>query len=307
MKIDLKSKAPTPAAAFLDMMGGSKPEGGIVQLNIDNLRPFSSAKYPTQPFRQYSRQKLSELADSISANGLLSPVIVRPMPNEGTYQILAGHNRTAAAKLAGLTTIPCIVREVDDDIAIMILTDTNLNQRENILPSEKAFAYKMQMEAIKHQGQRNDLATSRTLCAKSDAGAVIADRNNESKRNIQYYIRLTYLIKPLLDLVDSEDIPFRAGVNISYLTEDQQQVLYDYCAANETRINLRYSEQIKALADSGEFSEQTLDELFRAKERRPPRSIKVPMKSIRQYFDGMDDQQITRKVIEIIRHHYDAG
>lgn len=307
MKIDLKSKAPTPAAAFMDMMGG-KPESGILQLSINNLRPFSSAKYPVQPFRQYSQQKLAELADSISANGLLSPIIVRPMPAEGTYQILAGHNRTAAAKLAGLTTIPCIVREVDDDIAIMILTDTNLNQRDNLLYSEKAFAYKMQVDALKSQGKRTDLLnTSGTMCQKSNARDLVASQNGESSRNIQNYIRLTFLLKPLLDLVDSENIPFRAGVNISYLTEDQQQVLYDYCAANETRINLRYSEQIKALADRDDFSEQTLDELFQAKERRPPRSIRLPMKSIRQYFDGMDDQEITRKVIEIIRHHYAAG
>lgn len=302
-KINLTSSY-DPTSAFLDMMGGNTPEKGVVELNISNLHPFSSTRYPIQPFRMYSQHKLEELASSIKVSGILSPIIVRPLPDNSGYQILAGHNRTAAAKLAGLESVPCIVNDVDDDTAIIIMTATNLQQRDKLLYSEKAFAYKMQLDALKHQGKRNDLSTSRTLCTKSDSGEIVAEQNNESKRNIQYFIRLTYLIQPLLDKVDEERIPFRAGVNLSYLKENEQQCLVSFCDAYELHINLKQSEQLKKLSENELITEQVLDSVFNHRTPLQKKTLRLPMNDIHSYFHDMDDDEIVKQILEIVKQHY---
>lgn len=312
MKIDLTKKAPTPASAFMDMMG-QKAGGDIVKLAISSLRP-----YPDQPFKVYTSEKLELLAEDIREHGILSPVIVRPLPENGVYQILAGHNRTQAAGLAGLDTVPCIIHDVDDDAAKLILVNSNLQQRDRLLPSEKAFAYKLQLEAIKHQGKQSPL-TSGTMCPKSEdeasgtmcqkltARETVAEQNGESSRNIQNYIRLTYLIPPLLKQVDEDTLPFRAGVNLSYLSEESQQVLFDYCEYNDFKVSLKHSEQLKTIGQERELDEPTLDAVFQAKANTPKKNIRLPMKDIRHYFPSQDEDEIIKKVLEIIRLHYRAG
>ena len=211
MGIDLKGALKTQDEIMADMFGDNNT--GIRELAIADLKP-----YPNQPFRPYSENKLAELTEDIKMNGIISPVIVRKMKPDETsvyeyYQILAGHNRVRAGELAGLEKVPCIVKtDISDEQAQLIMVNTNLNQRDELLPSEKAFAYKMQMDAMKQQGTRNDFVHN---VHKVDNLQEMGVANNESRRNISYYIRLTYLTSDLLQMVDEKILPFRAGVALS--------------------------------------------------------------------------------------------
>lgn len=202
----------------------SSEELKITMLPIDKLIPFRH-----HPFRLYSRERLIELAESIEQNGVLMPIIVRPMNNEAEqYEILAGHNRTEASKLAGKDKMPCRVIDCNDDEAVLIVTETNLKQREKLLYSEKAKAYAMQMKALRSQGKRTDLERTNTLSpmeTKLDAGKEIALSNNKSRASIFRYIRLNQLTDGLLAMVDEEILPFRAGVELSYLKQSEQIAL----------------------------------------------------------------------------------
>lgn len=195
-------------ASFASLMGGDK--GGVTQISIEQLMP-----YPNQPFQVNHDEGLQELAEDIKANGILFPVIVRPMGSQ--YQILAGHRRTAGAKLAGLLQVPCIIKDVDNATAKLIVTNTNLTQRQKLLPSERAFAYLMQKEAYEELGAHRVRTTTQ-----------IAEDNSESVRMIQYYLRLTQLIKPLLDLVDNETVGVKTGAVLSNLSVDEQNILAGY-------------------------------------------------------------------------------
>lgn len=219
----------SPLAAYQDAMLfgiGKVPQiikdGDKVDIEISRLVDFEltvNGETKKQPFRMYDSEKLRELADNIRQNGVLSPITVRPLEGTDKYQILAGHNRRAAAELAGLDTVPCIVRYVDDERAQLILVDTNLNQREKILPSEKAFAYKMRMDAMKRQGQRTDLTSDpmgRKLDGKETA-YIIGEHSGDSQTQVRRYIRLTFLVPKLLEYVDEGRIAVRAGVELSFL------------------------------------------------------------------------------------------
>lgn len=245
------------------------------EVPLDMLTPWRDADHATQPFHPYSPQKLADLAENIAEMGVLSPLFLRPF--EGKYQILAGHNRAAAAKLAGLTTVPAIIRTVDDATAVDILVDTNLHQREEPLFSEKAFAYRLRLESVKQQGARTDLTsrqlvgklndetgedpTSRQVVAKLDGARTIGEIAGESGRQIQRYIRLTYLIPSLLDFVDTKAIPFTAGVALSCLIPAQQEMLEQVMA--EYEIEKVTHKQAEALRACGEdLDEETILEIL---------------------------------------------
>ncbi len=233
-------------------------DNGIQQLPVAKLIPFEG-----QPFRPYPIEKLRELAEDIKDNGILSPIIVRPYV--GRYQILAGHNRTSAAKLIGLDTVPCIIKEVDDNTARLIVVNTNLNQREELLPSEKAFAYKMQVEALKAAGTNGP--------SVSEA----AEQNSTNRKEVYRYIRLTYLIKPLLDMTDEKVLPFRVAVNLSYLKEGEQSRLHEYITVYRKAISLDQSELLKMHSKDGSFVYAALDEVFTKQpaEDKPAKKKKV--------------------------------
>lgn len=229
-----------PNGYFASMFAtGPSPMGahGAKEISLDLIDPWRDAEHDAQPFKPYSADKLAELAENIRQNGVISPIRLRPSPFEkDRYQILAGHNRVAASKLAGRKTVPAILVQATDDEAKLILVDSNLFQRENLAPSERAFAYKMQIETLKHQGKRNDLTsgnicqkpkeeTSGNVCLKSESRDYVASNAQVSARTIQNFIRLTYLLPPLLDMVDAESIPFTAGVSVSFLSPDAQQIL----------------------------------------------------------------------------------
>ena len=198
---------------------GMTPRAQLLQLPLHILDPWQSTDGSPQPFKAYSPEKLNELTENIRKNGVIEAICVRPKP-DGRMEILAGHNRTAAAKLAGLNTIPAIVQQLDDNQAAILLVDSNLQHREKLLPSEKAYAYKLRLDSMKRQGQRTDL-TSGQIVQKLSVEKV-AENYGENYKTIQRYIRLTNLIPPLLDRVDREEIGLTGGVDLSFLTKITQ-------------------------------------------------------------------------------------
>lgn len=222
------------------------------------LNPADISDFPNHPFKIRQNEAMAEMADSVKQYGVLVPVLVRPKA-DGGYEMVAGHRRKCAATLAGITEMPCIVRNLTDDEATIIMVDSNL-QRETILPSEKAFAYKMKLEAIKRQGQRSDL-TSTPLEPKlkgSRSNEELAASSPDSRSQIQRYIRLTELIPPMLDMVDSGKIAFRPAVELSYLSKEQQQSLYDTMECEDCTPSLAQAIKMKEFSRDGKLSAEVI-------------------------------------------------
>lgn len=219
------------------------------------LNPADISDFPNHPFKIRQDEAMAEMVDSVKQYGVLVPALVRPKA-DGGYEMVAGHRRKCAATLAGITEMPCIVRNLTDDEATIIMVDSNL-QRETILPSEKAFAYKMKLEAMKRQGQRSDL-TSRPMDTKSRSDEQLAKNSPDSARQIQRYIRLTELIPPVLDMVDSGKIAFRPAVELSYLSKEQQQSLYDTMECEDCTPSLAQAIKMKEFSRDGKLTEEVI-------------------------------------------------
>lgn len=222
------------------------------------LNPADISDFPNHPFKVKQDEAMAEMVDSVKQYGVLVPALVRPKA-DGGYEMVAGHRRKCAATLAGITEMPCIVRNLTDDEATIIMVDSNL-QRETILPSEKAFAYKMKLEAIKRQGQRSDL-TSTPLEPKlkgSRSNEELAASSPDSRSQIQRYIRLTELIPPVLDMVDNGKIAFRPAVELSYLSKEQQQSLYDTMECEDCTPSLAQAIKMKEFSRDGKLTEEVI-------------------------------------------------
>ena len=222
------------------------------------LNPADISDFPNHPFKVKQDEAMAEMVDSVKQYGVLVPALVRTKA-DGGYEMVAGHRRKCAATLAGITEIPCIVRNLTDDEATIIMVDSNL-QRETILPSEKAFAYKMKLEAMKRQGQRSDL-TSTPLEPKlkgSRSNEELAASSPDSRSQIQRYIRLTELIPPVLDMVDSGKIAFRPAVELSYLSKEQQQSLYDTMECEDCTPSLAQAIKMKEFSRDGKLTEEVI-------------------------------------------------
>ena len=222
---------------------------------VVTLNPADISDFPNHPFKVKQDEAMAEMVDSVKLYGVLAPALVRPKA-DGGYEMVAGHRRKCAATLAGITEMPCIVRNLTDDEATIIMVDSNL-QRETILPSEKAFAYKMKLEAIKRQGQRSDL-TSRPVDTKSRSDEQLAKDSPDSARQIQRYIRLTELIPSVLDMVDSGKIAFRPAVELSYLSKEQQQSLYDTMECEDCTPSLAQAIKMKEFSRDGKLTEEVI-------------------------------------------------
>ena len=222
---------------------------------IVTLNPADISDFPNHPFKIKQDEAMAEMVDSVKRYGVLVPALVRSKA-DGGYEMVAGHRRKRAATLAGITEMPCIVRNLTDDEATIIMVDSNL-QRETILPSEKAFAYKMKLEAMKRQGQRSDL-TSCPVDTKSRSDEQLAKDSPDSARQIQRYIRLTELIPPVLDMVDSGKIAFRPAVELSYLTKEQQQSLYDTMECEDCTPSLAQAIKMKEFSRGGKLTEEVI-------------------------------------------------
>lgn len=236
--------------------GESRAEAQLEKVVM--LNPADISDFPNHPFKVKQDEAMAEMADSVKQYGVLVPALVRPKA-DGGYEMVAGHRRKCAATLAGITKMPCIVRNLTDDEATIIMVDSNL-QRETILPSEKAFAYKMKLEAIKRQGQRSDL-TSTPLEPKlkgSRSNEELAASSPDSRSQIQRYIRLTELIPPMLDMVDSGKIAFRPAVELSYLSKEQQQSLYDTMECEDCTPSLAQAIKMKEFSRDGKLTEEVI-------------------------------------------------
>ena len=228
----------------------------VQSLPLDRLTPF-----PNHPFKVLDDEKMLETVESIKERGVLVPILVRPT-NDGNFEIVSGHRRHHASLLAGKTEIPAIVREMDDDTAILLMVDSNL-QREELLPSEKAFAYKMKLDAMKRQGQRTDLTCSQIgnkLGMKSSEE--LALQTGDSKNQIFRYIRLTSLVHDLLNRVDNKTIAFNAAVEVSYLTEPEQKMLCDAIEREECTPNLKQARRLKQFSQDGKLDENVIDAIM---------------------------------------------
>ena len=259
--------------------------------------------FPDHPFKVRMDEDMENLVESVKVRGVLSPVLVRPMP-DGSYQMVSGHRRKRASELAGLETVPCIVRELTDDEATILMVDSNL-QRERVLPSERAFAYKMKLEAMKRQGQRTDL-TSDPLGPKlgTRSNQELADQSPDSKTQIQRYIRLTYLIQPLLDLVDEDRIAFRPAVELSYLTQSEQQALYESISYEDATPSLAQAIKMKEFSKDGRLNEDVILSIM--SEEKPNQREKYSFKAdrLKQYIPmGLSPQQREDYVVKALDHY----
>lgn len=252
---------------------------GAQTANTDNytMLPISQLQeFKDHPFQVRQDDEMMELVESIKKVGVTDAILVRSIGEEA-YEILSGHRRTTAAKIAGLTDVPAKIMNVDDDTAVIIMTDANLKQREKILPSEKAKAYAMQMEIYKRQGKRTDL-TSRPMDDKWDAGKIVADNNGDNKRNVQRYIRLNQLIPDLLEMTDEEEIPFRAAVELSFLNQEEQSLVLDaICSGRIKNLSIEMAEELRKLSKDDNLTEKTPFEILLKKENTKTLSFD-PMK-----------------------------
>ena len=227
----------------------------IQNLPLDKLEPF-----PNHPFKVIVDDKMLESVESIKERGVLVPILVRPK-NDGNFEIVSGHRRHHASQLAGLTEIPAIVREMDDDTAILLMVDSNL-QREELLPSEKAFAYKMKLDAIKRQGQRTDLTSGQIVQKSKFSVQIVGEQAGENYKQVQRYIRLTNLIPDLLDRVDNKTMAFNAAVEVSYLTEQEQIMLCDAIEREECTPNLSQAKRLKQYSQDSKLDENVMDAIM---------------------------------------------
>ena len=246
------------------------------EMPLSDLHPFEG-----HPFKVLDDELMEQTVESIKQIGVVSPLIVRPDP-EGGFEILSGHRRLHAAQLAGLETVPVIVKEMDDDAAIIFMVDSNL-QRENILPSERAFSYKMMLEAMKHQGQRGDL-TSDQVGQKSWAVNQLADDANESKTQVQRFIRLTNLIPEILDMVDEKKIAFNPAVELSYLKPSEQKEFLEAMDYAQASPSLSQAQRLKKLSQEGDCTLEAMCEVMNEIKKDELDHVTIKNEVLRKYF-----------------------
>ena len=265
---------------------------------VVTLNPADISDFPNHPFKVKQDEAMAEMVDSVKQYGVLVPALVRPKA-DGGYEMVAGHRRKCAATLAGITEMPCIVRNLTDDEATIIMVDSNL-QRETILPSEKAFAYKMKLEAMKRQGQRSDL-TSTPLVSKSRSNEELGQNNGDSREQVRRFIRLTELIPSVLDMVDSGKIAFRPAVELSYLSKEQQQSLYDTMECEDCTPSLAQAIKMKEFSRDGKLSAEVILSIMQEEKPNQREQFKMPKERISKYFaPGTPAQKIEDTIIKAL-------
>jgi ParB family chromosome partitioning protein len=266
----------------------------VQQIPIDDLHPFTN-----HPFKVLDDEAMTRTVESIAQYGVLAPLIARPRPDGDGYEIISGHRRQYAAKLAGLDTLPVIVRQMSDDAAVILMVDSNL-QREHILPSERAFAYKMKLEALKNQGARSDL-TSDQVGQKLWSVEQVANDAGESKTQIQRFIRLTSLIPELLDMVDEKKIAFNPAVELSYLDESQQRDFLEAMEDTQNAPSLSQAQQLKKMAQQGEFSYEKAFDVMGQEKKSEKDTVTIKNETLRKYFPrSYTPKQMEEKIIQLL-------
>lgn len=259
----------------------------VKNIPLDELHPFKN-----HPFKILNNEEMERMIESIRKVGTITPALARPLP-DGEYELISGHRRLAACQVLGIETMPVIVREMSDDEAVIAMVDTNL-QRETILPSEKAFAYKMKLEAIKHQG-----VTSRQVGEKLLSVTQVSKDSDDSERQIQRYIRLTYLIPELLSMVDDNKIAFNPAVEISYLDRDEQLILLDAINMNDCTPSHAQSIRLKKMSQDGLLTADAIYAILSEEKPNQKEQIKLPRDELRKYFpQNYSDEQIKRDILK---------
>ena len=268
---------------------------------VVTLNPADISDFPSHPFKVKQDEAMAEMVDSVKQYGVLVPALVRPKA-DGGYEMVAGHRRKCAATLAGITEMPRIVRNLTDDEATIIMVDSNL-QRETILPSEKAFAYKMKLEAMKRQGERTDLTSSpldKKLKGLTSAQQV-SQKSGDSQPQIYRFIRLTELIPPVLDMVDSGKIAFRPAVELSYLSKEQQQSLHDTMECEDCTPSLAQAVKMKEFSRDGKLTEEVILSIMQEEKPNQREQFKMPKERISKYFaPGTPAQKIEDTIIKAL-------
>ena len=262
-------------------------------LPIDKLRPFEN-----HPFRVKDDAEMDQLVFSVLTQGLLTPIVVREINTE-EYEVISGHRRLRACQKAGIETVPALIYSMDRDAAIIALVDSNLH-REHLLPSEKAFAYKMKMEAMSHQGQRSDL-TSSQVATKLDSASSIGKSQGESRDQVFRYIRLTYLIPEILQMVDEKKIALTPAVELSYLTESEQRDLLETMESEDCTPSLSQSQQLKKLSQSGALDMDRILELLQQPKANQEEKLRFDLKDIRRYFPkNYTTERIQKTILQLL-------
>ncbi|RJE47939.1 chromosome partitioning protein ParB [Dehalobacter sp. MCB1] len=265
----------------------------VLDISLSEISDF-----PSHPFKVKADEAMLEMADSVTQYGVLVPGLVRPKP-DGGYEMVAGHRRKKASELAGKKTMPCIVRELDDDEATIIMVDSNL-QRESILPSEKAFAYRMKLEAMKRQGQRTDL-TSRPVVEKSVSADILGENTGESGRQIQRYIRLTELIPSILQMVDDNQVAFRPAVELSYLSENEQQDLYNTIQSEDCTPSLSQAQRLKKFSQDGRLNIDVIYSILSEEKPNQKERFHIQRDRIDRYFPkNFTEKQKEELVVQLL-------
>ena len=264
------------------------------QIPIDALHPFTN-----HPFKVLDDEAMTRTVESIAQYGVLSPLIARPRP-EGGYEIISGHRRQYAAKLAGLDTLPVIVRQMDDDAAVILMVDSNL-QREHILPSERALAYKMKLDAMRRTSGRPSKENPRQLVGNFETADIVGKESGESGRQVQRFIRLTNLVPELLDMVDEKKISFNPAVELSYLDESQQRDFLEAMEDTQNAPSLSQAQQLKKMAQQGEFSYEKAFDVMGQEKKSEKDTVTIKNETLRKYFPrSYTPKQMEEKIIQLL-------
>ena len=265
----------------------------VQEIPLDQLKPFKN-----HPFKVRDDQRMLDTVDSIREYGVLVPAIARPDP-EGGYELISGHRRKRGCEMAGLQTMPVIIRDLDDDAAVLVMVDSNI-QREELLPSERAFAYKMKLEALKHQGARSDL-TSRQVVGKLEMADVVGQNACESGRQVQRYIRLTELISELLDMVDERKLAFNPAVEVSYLKRDEQRMLLEAMDAEQTTPSLSQAQRLKKFSQEGRLTEEAMSAIMSEEKKSDMDKVTLRSDTLRRYFPkSYTPKQMEQTIIKLL-------
>lgn len=264
----------------------------VQEISLDQLKPFRN-----HPFKVRDDQRMLDTVDSIREYGVLVPAIARPDP-EGGYELISGHRRKRGCEMAGLQTMPVIIRDLDDDAAVLVMVDSNI-QREELLPSERAFAYKMKLEALKHQGARSDL-TSMQVAQKLSVQKV-GDDAGVSKDQVRRFIRLTELISELLDMVDERKLAFNPAVEVSYLKRDEQRMLLEAMDAEQTTPSLSQAQRLKKFSQEGRLTEEAMSAIMSEEKKSDMDKVTLRSDTLRRYFPkSYTPKQMEQTIIKLL-------
>ena len=286
-----------PLDDLFEPTDGSSDKPQLAELDIESLIPFKD-----HPFREYPEEKMQEMVESVTEHGILMPILVRPHKSGEGYEIISGHNRVEACRRAGIKTIPATIREMDDDTAVILMVDSNLRQRDKLLPSEKAKAYQMKMEAIKRKAGRPE-KNSCQVGTNFRADKAVAENTDDSARQVQRFIRLNSLSAPLLDYVDEGTLAFNPAVEVSYLDPADQQVVFEIMERDQISPSLSQAQKLHRLAQTGKISEDAIEAVMTV-EKPMYETITFRRNTVEKYFPaGTSGREIEKTIIRLLEEY----